>query len=163
MHFVEDPALWQPGDPDAGDVAPLRERFGMEINRAASFAVERRRGWSETEDTPQRDPDDVWDQRRPTTMRKEGPGGRELRVRASFAAVRSMRNFRSEVLYELDGVGELEGVQWADWSKEGQLLVATVDGRLQVRASDGLAVEWEQNLSVLEPDPTPRPAEASSS
>ncbi len=162
MHFVEDPALWQPSDPDAGDVAPLRERFGMEINRAASFAVERRRGWSETEDTPLRDPDDVWDQRRPVAMQKEGPDGRALRVRGSFAAFRSMRNFRSEVLYELDGAGELEGVQWADWSPEGQLLVATVDGRLQVRASDGLAVEWERDLSVLEPDPTPPPAEASS-
>jgi hypothetical protein len=73
-----------------------------------------------------------------------------------------MRNFRSEVLYELDGVGELEAVQWADWSPGGQLLVATVGGRLQVRHSDGLAVEWEHDLSVLEPDPTPPPAEASS-
>ncbi len=134
----------------------------MEITRAASFAVERRRGWSETEDTPERAPDDVWDQHRSVAMRKEGPEGRALRVRGSFAAFRSMRNFRSEVLYELDGAGELEGVQWADWSPEGHLLVATVDGRLQVRASDGLAVGWEHDLSVLEPDPTPPPPEASS-
>ena len=162
MHFVEDPTLWQPGDPDAGDVAPLRQRFGMEISRAASFAVERRRGWSETEDTPPRDPGDVWDQRRSVAMRKEGPEGRELRVRGSFAAFRSMRNFRSEVLYELGGAGELEGVQWADWSPDRRLLVATVDGRLQVRSPDARSVEWEHDLSVLEPDPTPPTAEASS-
>jgi hypothetical protein len=161
MHFVEDPVLWQPSDPDAGDVAQLRERFGMEITRAASFAVERRRGWSETDDTPQRDPEDGWDQRRPVAMWKEGPQGRELRVRGSFAAFRSMRNFRSEVRYELD-LGELEGVQWADWSPDGHLLVATVDGRLQVRAPGGRAVGWEHDLSDSEPDPTPPPAEASS-
>jgi hypothetical protein len=28
----------------------------------------------------------------------------------------------------------LDGVQWADWDATGRLLVATTDGRLQVRA-----------------------------
>jgi len=160
LHFVEDPSVWRPAVPDEGAVAPLRQRFGMEITRADSFAVERRRGWSETQDTPPRDPNDLWDERRDVAMEKAGPAAHVLRAGGSFAAFRSSRNHRSDPVYELDGA-ELVGVQWADWAPSGHLLVATVEGRLQVRDPETRAVEWEHDLSAMEPDPTPPPAEAS--
>jgi hypothetical protein len=160
IHFVDDRRVWEPSEPETGNVGPIRERFGLRIARADSFAVERRRGWRETDDTPPRDPADAWDERRDVAMEKAGLEGRVLRVSGSFAAFRSSRNHRSEAVYQLDGT-TLDGVQWADWSAAGDLLVATVDGRLQVRASDGRAAEWEHDLSAMEPDPTPPPAEAS--
>ncbi|MFL5738166.1 MAG: hypothetical protein ACJ76P_12645 [Actinomycetota bacterium] len=160
LHFVDDAAVWEPSDREVGDVAKLRERFGMEITHGDSFAVDRRRGWEETDDTPPRDPSDVWDERCNVAMEKDNGSGRTLRVSGSYAAFRSSWNHRSEAVYELDGTN-LDGVQWADWSPDRNLLVATVDGRLQVRASDGDAVEWEHDLSTLEPDPAPPPGEAS--
>ena len=45
--------------------------------------------------------------------------------------------------------------QWADWTVDGRLLVATTAGELQVR--DGAEVV---DLAGLEPDPRPPPAEA---
>jgi hypothetical protein len=161
VHFVEDKIVWEPSEPDEGDVAPLRERFGMEITRASAFAVERRRGWTESEETPPRDPDDVWDERRDVAMEKEGPNGRVLRVRGSFAAFRSSRNHRSEVTYQL-GDRSLDGIQWGDWAPGGHLLTATIDGRLQIRTPDARSIVWEHDLSAFGPDPTPPPAEASS-
>ena len=47
-------------EPDLGDLSPVRERFGLRLSRADSFAVERRRGWTETSDTPPRAADDAW-------------------------------------------------------------------------------------------------------
>ena len=43
----------------------------------------------------------------------------------------------------------------SDWSADGRLLVATVDGRLQVR--DGSTVSGEVDLAALTPDPRPPP------
>lgn len=44
---------------------------------------------------------------------------------------------------------------------DGRLLVATDDGRLQVRDGlDGRRVLWETDVSGLTPDPQPPPAEA---
>lgn len=56
----------------------------------------------------------------------------------------------------------LEDVQWADWDAEGRLLVATNDGRIQVRehGSSGLPVRWEADLGRLTPDPAPPPETA---
>jgi hypothetical protein len=74
-----------------------------------------------------------------------------------YAAFRELDPSRyGEPEYRLDG--ELSGVQWADWSLDGGLLVATVDGRLQVR--DGEKVRWEVDLADDVPDPQPPPAEA---
>ena len=56
---------------------------------------------------------------------------------------------------------ELTDVQWAEWSHGGDLLVATKDGRLQVRTRDGQEVTWEHDLSQDSPHPTPPPPEAS--
>ena len=53
----------------------------------------------------------------------------------------------------------LDDLQWADWDSEGRLLVATRCGKLQVRklnASHSVTV-FEQDLSLLEPNPSPAP------
>ena len=66
------------------------------------------------------------------------------------------------VSYWLEKEGEIETLdqlQWADWDQEGQLLVATRDGKLQVWDFDGddSKVLFEEDLSVFEPHPTSAP------
>jgi hypothetical protein len=53
----------------------------------------------------------------------------------------------------------LDDVQWADWSREGELLVATRSGLLQIRSLEGAnpRILFEADLSHLEPRPTPAP------
>ena len=48
----------------------------------------------------------------------------------------------------------------ADWDREGHLLVATRGGKLQVwnLHDEGPETLFEEDLSALEPDPTPAPA-----
>jgi len=138
-HFVDDPRRWEVGEPDEGDAGPCRAKFGLAVTRPATFAVERRRGWTETADTPPRKERDVWDEQRGrgVTMEKPRPktnGRLRLRVRGYFAAFRDSR--AKDVVYELfDGthVTALAEAQWADWDAAGRLLVATRDGRLQIR------------------------------
>jgi hypothetical protein len=169
VRFVDDRERWTVPEPAEGDPAPLRARYGLELRRAETFAIERDRGWTETEDTPSRDPDDVWDERRVrrVTMRKRHPvdGDAALVVGGRFAAFRDNRNYDPEIWYALEHDGTLEtlaGVQWADWDPSGRLLVATTDGRLQVRGVEAhdSAVSWEVDLSADEPDPQPPPDEA---
>jgi len=167
VRFVEDPGRWTVGDPDEGDAGPLRRRFGLEVRRAETFSVERDRGWTETEDTPARAEDDAWDERRArlVTMRKPSPktGGVRLLVGGRFAAFRDSRNHDPEVWYALEDGGDLrtlDGVQWADWDAGGRLLVATSDGRLQVRDAGGSDVSWETDLAADDPDPRPPPDDA---
>jgi hypothetical protein len=163
MHFVE-PSGHQAGRPDEGDDEPLRRHHGLAFTRPACFAVERRRGWTETEDSPAPSEHDPWDERRAgrVTMQKPRPeGGPKLQVSGMYAAFRELDPSRyGDPVYRLAGDGgyELPGVQWADWSADGRLLVATLDGRLQVR--DGTEVTWETSLAEMSPDPQPAPPEA---
>ena len=165
-HFVDDPGVWGVGDPDEGDARPCRPKFGFAVTRPASFAVERRRGWTETLDTPPRADSDMWDERRPViTMEKARPkGGRErLRVRGVFAAFREGRS--KDVTYEIaagDQLIALDDAQWADWDADGRLLVATRDGRLEIRelSTSGARVVSEANPAVATPHPEAPPAEA---
>ncbi len=71
------------------------------------------------------------------------------------------------VRYSLESSGDLElldDFQWADWSKDGELLVATRSGRLQIRnlEKDKPDIVFEVDLSNLEPNPTPAPVWARS-
>jgi len=150
--FAE-PGVDEVGPPDVGDVAPLL--FGLAVTRVASFAVERRRGWRESDDTPPRTEHDAWDERRAehVRMEKRQPGGTALlAVAGGYAAFRSGPPGRVE--YSLDGE-PLTDVQWADWSRDGRLLVATTSGRLEIRDEKGTA--WAADLSSLTPDPQPAP------
>jgi hypothetical protein len=177
VHFVDDPAIWEAGEPDHGDVAPPRRRFGLALNRPVTFAVERRRGWIEAATTPARGPNDAWDERRAdrVTMEKPHPADGTLRlfVNGRHAAFRDMGPVWGRPDYWLEKTGTnasagdlrpLENVQWADWDGAGRLLVATTGGELQVRDEpfDETSVAWRRDLAALRPDPTPPPADARS-
>jgi hypothetical protein len=141
--------------------------YGLRSIPAAQFANERRRGWVEAEDSPVRDPGDAWDIHRNARMRKSQPEGtRVLCVESvgfaggAFGVDQSVDGLR--VRYSLESEGDLElldDLQWADWSRDGQLLVATRSGLLQVRnlESNGSSIVFETDLSNLEPNPTPAP------
>ena len=167
MEFVEDRSVWKVDEPDLGDLGPVRERYGLRLARADAFAVERRRGWTETSDTPPRQPDDAWDERRGDRVVMERPrpgsnGTERLTVRGTYAANRELHGTHTDVRYELhsdDDARHLEDVQWADWDAGGRLLVATVDGRLQIRDVDG-SVTWQADEASLTPDPSPPPHDA---
>lgn len=166
--FTADRSSW-PAEPDHGEVSALRRRYGLAFNGAASYAVERRRGWTETDDSPSRDADDAWDVRRALSLRmqKPQPGtpDRKLAVRGNFAAFRAGPASFADAAYSIEyaaGATPLLDVQWADWSADGRLLVATTGGQLQIRQCSGTTTttSWEHDLSGSPPEPTPPPAAA---
>jgi hypothetical protein len=171
VHFVDDSRVWDLDEPGEGDARPIRRKFGMQVTAPLAFANEHRRGWSETADSPPREARGPWDERIDgLTMRKPRPGpepATDLTARGYYAAFRSkLPNDDFDFAYDLrigDAAIALPDVQWADWDADGRLLVATTDGRLQVRAGDPAALEvvWETDLSMLGPDPQPPPREAS--
>jgi hypothetical protein len=160
------------GVADAGDARPLTRRYGLALNRPVTFAVERRHGWTDTADTPPRTDDDPWDERRAdhVIVQKPQPGGdgaRVLTARGWFAAFREGpfggRPRVTEYALVQRGISApLDDVQWADWDGDGRLLVATADGRLQIRAQDraGFTVVHDTDLASLEPAPTAAPHDA---
>jgi len=168
LHFVEVRRTWDPGDPDEGDPQPLRRRFGLAGTRAATFAVERRRGWTETADTPQREAGDAWDEQRAerVTLEKPRPGtpATLLLVSGRYAAFRDMGPSWGRPRYALmeERRQPLAGVQWADWDRQGRLLVATDAGELQVRDApfDGRSASWSLDLARLRPQPIEPPEDA---
>ena len=160
-HFA--PAgTWGVGEPDVGDVAPLRERHGLAVSRAETFAVERRSGWTEVPGTP-RGEHDTWDERRAEQVVMAKPHPRDgvvLTVRGGQAAFRGLPGHYQPPLYAL-GDQVLVDAQWADWAPDGRLLVATVQGRLEVRSGPGYAgVDWSRDLAAETPDPRPAPPDA---
>jgi hypothetical protein len=171
-HFVDDRRVQELGPPDAGDAQPLTRRYGLALNRPVTFAVERRRGWTDTPETPPRADDDLWDERRAddVVVHKVQPGSdgaRVLTARGAFAAFRE-GPFRGRprvtdyALVERGTTVALTDVQWAEWDTDGRLLVATIDGRLQVRKLDrtGFTLLHETDLALLEPTPTAPPHDA---
>lgn len=171
LHFVDHRGTWPAAEPDAGDARPCRRKFGLAVTAPATFAVERRRGWTETADTPPRAARDMWDERRAPRVKMEKPRPRSrqavrLVVGGHFAAFREGPPGASPAiaytLVEGDRPHALPGVQWADWDASGRLLVATGDARLQVRdyAGGELTVVDEIDLQAFQPEPAPPPAEA---
>ena len=150
------------------------------MTEAASYPVERRRGWRETPDTPARAVTDVWDEKRADEVRmtrpQPEPAGRRaprhsgtrpwLVVSGGYAAHRSMPEHHAAPRYDLvDGpagsvLEPLDGVQWADWAGGGELLTATADGRLQIRDRATLQVAWEHDLAPMRPETGTPPAAA---
>jgi hypothetical protein len=168
MRFVDDGSIRAVDEPDLGDLKTVYGRFGLRMSEADSFAVERRRGWAETADTPPRDPGDAWDEARGdrVVMEKPRPGSdrsERLTVNGTYAAIRELHGIRTDVRYEIrrgHDATVLEDAQWADWDAHGRLLVATVDGRLQIRG-DATSTTWEADEGALEPEAAPPPREAS--
>jgi len=168
LHFAER-RTWEVDDPPVGDLAHVRRRYGLAITRATTFAVERRRGWFESADTPARSPDDAWDERRAqqVTMEKPRPGdpATHLTVSGRYAAFRDMEPAWGRPRYAIvegSRSAPLPGVQWADWSTTGRLLVATDAGSLQVREApfDVASIVWACDLAALRPAPSRPPSEA---
>ena len=98
------------------------------------------------------------------TARRAARGSERLTVRGTYAAIRELHGTRTDVRYELRSnnlTRHLEDVQWADWDATGRLLVATDDGRMQIRDGAGDVVLWEADEGSATPDPSPPPAEAS--
>jgi len=161
-YFTED------GSCDHQPMKPLPIPYGLRSIPMVQFANERRRGWIEREDSPVRDPADAWDERRNAFMRKPQPNGtRVLCVESvgvaggEFGVDQSVDGLN--VRYSLESNGDLvllNDLQWADWSKDGKLLVATRSGRLQIRnlEGDNPTLLFEEDLSNLKPKPTPAPA-----
>lgn len=179
-HFVADASRCDLGPPDAGNTSGLRDRYGLALTEAASYPVERRRGWRETPDTPPRAETDVWDEQRADEVKMARPqpepvgerppwrGGARpwLVVSGGYAAHRNLPRYHNPPRYELlDGpagsaLDHLDGVQWADWAGGGELLTATTDGQLQIRDRVTLQVAWEQDLAPMRPHGGAPPAEA---
>ena len=145
---------------DIGSLSRLP--YSLRITPVVQYAVERRRGWSEHESSTPRAPDDTWDERRQAVLAKERPGGggRLVLTDHGWDPERAIEGRHPS--YRLEGgryPGELEGVVWADWDQRGQLLVATAEGRLEVRklGGRGITVEVSHDLAPLAPDPAPAP------
>ena len=170
LRFERERSVWGVDEPATGDLATVRMRFGLTPNADVTFAVERRRGWTESAETPARDPRDPWESRRAAhiTMEKRRPGDDDtvLRVRGRYAAFRQAMpgepRVADYVVADRDGSHALTDVQWADWDATGRLVVATTDGRIQIREGDPARprVAFEADLSALAPDPREPPAEA---
>jgi len=160
-YFTED------GGCDDADVRTLPMTYGLRATVPVQFASERRRGWEETPDCPARAPEDMWDERRNVRMQKRQPGGQRMlcvetlgSAGGEFGVDQAVDGMRVQYSLEADGNLEiLDGLQWADWDSDGHLLVATRDGRIQIRGlgADNPEVLFEENLSLLEPDPAPAP------
>jgi hypothetical protein len=155
-------------DSDDLQDAKLPIPYGLRSIPIIQFANERRRGWEESPNSPPRDPKDVWDQRRNARMQKCQPlGKRVLYVESvgwaggEFGVDQAVDGLRVRYSLESDGnLKQLDELQWADWDREGQLLAATGNGKLQVWNLDGEGskILFEQDLSLLEPNPTHAPA-----
>ena len=126
------------------------------------FAVERRRGWEESIDTPHRDAGGPWDENRRVEMLKRS-GEMTLHVEGRYAAFRAGYPADGRPVYWTtrdDQLEVLDAVQWADWGPQGRLLVATTDGMLESRSLvDGQVVNVA-DLTLLQPEPQAAPDEA---
>jgi hypothetical protein len=100
-------------------------------------------------------------------MRKRQPAGERVlcveslgRAGGEFGLDQAIDGLR--VQYSLESQGEIEvldELQWADWDREGHILAATRNGKIQILNLDAgrFEVIFEQDLSRLEPNPTPAP------
>ena len=159
--FTEDTDVDEPEQP----ALPIPYR--LRSIPIVQFANERRRGWEEAPDSPQRAARDMWDEHRNARLQKRQPGGDRLLCVESVGraggewtkqAVDGLR-----VVYSLQRSSDvrlLDGLQWADWNRDGRLLVATRNGRLQAWKvdRDDTEVTFDEDLSLLEPNPLAAPS-----
>ncbi|MDC3959591.1 hypothetical protein [Polyangium jinanense] len=122
---------------DVADLCP----WNIERIDAMQLAAERRIGFVEAEDSPPRDPRDIWDQHRQAVLQKRRPvgGAREvLRVVQGGFDQDEGRVGRYRNHYGLVGNDgreiPLSNHVWLDWLDRDHLYGATLDGRLVVCA-----------------------------
>ncbi len=168
IHFVERGGSFQLEHPVIGDLSPfLKGRLAL--TEPLQFAVEQRRGWKESPTSPPRSKGGPWDEKRAASIEKARPGSENtiaLRAAGSFAAFRSLPTEQHEADYELvvDGKSTLlPGVQWADWSPTGQLIVATDLGAIELHDGDRAPTDsplFCVELAKMKPYPAAAPPEA---
>jgi len=105
--------------------------------------------------------------RRNARVQKRPAGGDRLlcveslgRAGGEFGVDQAVDGLRVRYWLEAGGgVQQLGHLQWADWDREGNLLVATRSGKLQIWEldGDGSEVLFEEDLSLSEPNPTAAP------
>lgn len=137
---------------------PLRLRRGT----PRQFEQELHRGWIESDDSPRPIVGDTWDERRRAIILKQQPGGR-FRLRATFVPpiVTAPGEWASPSYELIDDRGTsspLETAQWADWSPDGRLLIATTSGELCAHDPREPASGRVHNIATLRPDPQPAPS-----
>ena len=152
---------------DPLETSKLPIPYALRAIPVVQFANERRRGWEEAPDSPPRHPKDIWDEHRNARLQKRQPDGDLILHLESiglpggeFDQAQAVEGL--QVVYALESDRDLkvlDTLQWADWDRQGNLLVATRSGKLQVRnlTRKIYQIEFEVDLSVLEPDPTPAP------
>ncbi len=167
IHFTDTPGESTLGAPDVGDASPLLARYGLALYRPVQFNVERRRGWTESTDTPDREAGGPWDETRTVTMEKPQPGSSDwiLHVTGSYPGLRTSPSWHDPAEYAVSNNNDLtilDDVQWADWDDRGRLLLATTSGRLQIRVHGGAATDlvFDHDLAALRPEPQPPPPDA---
>ena len=151
------------GPPHAGDLGPMGKRYRLARTESRQYDGERRRGWTEHEACPPRAPSDMWDERRSAVLARSSPDGRMrliLQDQGILARAPSRVEGRSP-LYRLERgrrTIELPEAAWADWDSVGRLLVATREGKLQIRNIESGALMHEVSLGPKSPSPRPAPA-----
>jgi hypothetical protein len=93
-------------------------------------------------------------------MEKPQPGSASVRLaaRGRYAAFRSGQPSWADARYAIvEGGAErpLHGVQWADWDATGRLLVATTDGRVEVRGSPWTPADATSTVDLARDTPNP--------
>ncbi len=156
-----------PGDDDP-EIAELPIPYALRSMPVVQFANERRRAWEEAPDSPRRDPQDFWDQHRNARLQKRQPKGNRLLCVESLGWAggelgidQAIDGLRTRYWMGYDGERwPLDDLQWADWDAEGRLLAATRCGKIQLRDLQGEGSEtlFEEDLTLLEPDPSAAPA-----
>ncbi|TJY55564.1 hypothetical protein E4T66_20865 [Sinimarinibacterium sp. CAU 1509] len=172
LHAFATDGTWTRGyhfaapDDDPAHAIALPMPYALQPTPPIQFATERQHGWGEAPDCPPRDPQDVWDQHRNAILIKRQPGGeRELRVESlgwpggEFGRAQAVDGLRVRYhLIEREQTTLLHDLQWADWTRDGALLLATRDGHLQRRRLDPQPqIEYDIDLSALTPAPQPAP------
>ncbi len=166
---------WWPSFDSIPEAEQRRWQVLCELDEACGF--ERVHGWNRVGDGRADSVAILGDTNQPTKLqfvygycRKPRPGGAaRLRMLRGTSPELYLRDFEDRpVLYLLDRDEELpvrvQDAVWADWSRRGDLLVATDRGTIERRviASDGIETVWSHDLNGRTPDPQPAPEWAKS-
>jgi hypothetical protein len=145
IHFVADPSVCEVTEPEHGALPPDLGA-GVAVTRAAAYPVERRRGWFEAPGSAPQPENDPWDIGRAEELRmqRQRPGGgATLEVQGGYGAFRN-RGYSATIAYRV-GDAKLTDVNWADWSRDGRLLVGTTVGTLETRDQS----DWNRPAAIV--------------